>query len=413
VTTTLTADPPPTPSTPPARAAVVVWLIALAVAAGEVADFVGQQVTDLRVYRAGGQAFLDGADIYQLHQVVGRPMPFTYPPFAAVVFAPLAALPFPAAVALMTVLSTLALGCALRVVVRRVWPDWPDRRGWLVAGALTAAGPLVGPVQGTLALGQINLLLLALVVVDLLGPADRRGRGLLLGVAAGIKLTPAIFIVHCALTGRRRMAGLATASAAATVLIGHLLAADSSTRFWTRLWFDPDHVGDEAYVSNQSLYGALTRLAGGPHQVRPLWLVLAVAVGCWGLATAWRVHRGGDEVFAVLLTALTGLLVSPVSWHHHWVWALPTAVLLWSRSRVAAVAWTLPFVFQPIWWVPFDGGREYAHHGLQLLAGNSLLLTGLALLAAAPALTRGCPASHRSAPGGPAPLCTSTSCRSR
>lgn len=188
--------------------------------------------------------------------------------------------------------------------------------------------------------------------------------------------------------GRRREAATAGATAAGTALVGLLLAPHPSVRYWSRLWFDPDHVGGEAYVGNQSLYGALTRLAGGPHQARPLWILPALGTAYWGMAVARRAHRHGDEVFGVLVAALTGLLVSPISWHHHWVWALPTAVVLWTRSRAAAVAWTVPFVIQPIWWVPNTGDREYAHHGLQLLYGNSLLLTGLALLAAAPALRR-------------------------
>jgi alpha-1,2-mannosyltransferase len=344
-------------------------------------------VTDLRVYRAGAQAFLDGTDIYRPPQI-STDLPFTYPPFAAIVMVPLAVLPYQVAFAVLTAISVPALAIALRIVLGRVWPAWSDRRVWIVATMITAAAPqLFWPVTRTLTSGQVNLILMALVTIDLLRPGGGR-RGMLLGIATGLKVTPVIFIVYLGLTRRWREAATAAGTATATILIGLILAPDASIRYWTRLLFEPSRVGPQQYVSNQSLHGMITRLTGGPDRSVALWLVLEAIVGCWGLAMAYRAHRRDDEVFAVLLTAVTGLVVSPISWVHHWVWAVPIGLALWRRSWPAAVLWLAMFVVEPIFWVPHGGALDYTQHGWQVLAGNSLVLSGLVLLAAAPPILR-------------------------
>jgi alpha-1,2-mannosyltransferase len=103
---------------------------------------------------------------------------------------------------------------------------------------------------------------------------------------------------------------------------------------------------------------------------------------------AYLAHRRGDEVFAVLLTAVTGLVVSPISWHHHWVWALQVGLALWRRWWPAAALWLVVFIVEPIFWVPHRAGLDYTQQGWQIVAGNSLVLSGLVLLAAAPMILR-------------------------
>jgi alpha-1,2-mannosyltransferase len=229
----------------------------------------------------------------------------------------------------------------------------------------------------------------------------------LTGIAAGIKLTPAIFLVHLALTGRRREAAQGALAAAGTALVGYAVAPGDSVLFWTRLLWDPARVGDRAERPNQSLGGLVARLAGGD---RALWLVLVLVTGVYGLATARAAHRHGDERWAVLVTAVTGLLVSPISWQHHWVWAVPVAIVLVERRAwAAAVPWVAVFAADPVWWpLPPGPARD--------LAGESVTLAGLALLAAAPCLVARRPtlssaswngtgsagASPSAAPSGPA-----------
>ena len=103
---------------------------------------------------------------------------------------------------------------------------------------------------------------------------------------------------------------------------------------------------------------------------------------------AYLAHRRADEVVAVLLTAVTGLVLSPISWLHHWVWALPVGLALWRRWWPAAVLWLVDFVVEPVFWVPHGGGLDYTQHGWQIVAGNALVLAGLLLLAAAPVVLR-------------------------
>jgi alpha-1,2-mannosyltransferase len=159
---------------------------------------------DLHVYRLGGQAVLDSRFLY--HVRFGRHLPYTYPPFAAIALVPLAQLPFPAMAAVLTAASVAALPMALYLVLRL-----PPARSWLSragAGRLALAAAAVGiwlePVRTTLHLGQIDLLLTAAILCDLALPSTARYKGALIGIAAGIKLTPAIFIVYLLITRRYR-----------------------------------------------------------------------------------------------------------------------------------------------------------------------------------------------------------------
>ena len=126
------------------------------------------------------------------------------------------------------------------------------------------------------------------------------------------------------------------------------------------------------------MYGALTRLLGGPPPTL-LWLAVAapLALAILLLAAAWW-HRG-DRVLGTCLGAVAMLLASPVSWSHHWVWAVPVALVLWERSRVAAAAWTAVFVARPILWPPWGDHREYGWSATDHVVGNAYVLAALAL----------------------------------
>lgn len=350
---------------------------------------------DLQVYQAGARAFLRGADIYTAHPAHSH-LPFTYPPFAAVFFVPVALLGLVVARVMVTTLSVAALVLALALSVRSARPQWSARGCWTAALLVAAAVLFTDPVYWTLAFGQINLLLMAVVLVDVLALRVPLPRGVLVGLATAVKLTPGIFILYFVLTRRFWAALTAGAVVAGSIAVGFLAAPASSREYWTRLVFEPRRVGGVEFVGNQSLHGAAARLAGGV-QAGAAWWAAAVAVALLaGLVCTALAARKGHELLAVALCAVTGLLVSPISWNHHWVWALPVAVVLWARcldlrepARLAAAgAWTALFYLAPIWWVPNRQSREYTHHGLQLLAGNAYVLAGVLLLAAAPVLSR-------------------------
>jgi alpha-1,2-mannosyltransferase len=364
------------PSAAQRRFGLACWVLLAAACAYLIDRLLAEHLLDLRVYRSGAAALLHGGGIYQEHvdatDPLRTPLNFTYPPFAALLFTPFALLGWPVVVAGLTLAGVAALAYTVRLVLRHL------RLPVAVAPAIVLGALLLGPVgwpQGTLVMGQVNLLLMAAVAADLL-PGERRWRGALTGIATGVKLTPGIFLVYLALTGRRREAATGAAVAAGTGLLGLAVAPADSVLFWTRLWWDPAHVGDQAYTANQSLGGVVARLTGG----HTLWLALVLLVGVGGLALARAAYRAGDELWGVLVTALTGLLVSPVSWQHHWVWAVPVAVVLFARgARAIGWCWLAVFALQPMWWrLPDAAGGG--------VAANAVALAGLALLAAAPFL---------------------------
>ncbi|MEU8831661.1 glycosyltransferase 87 family protein [Streptomyces sp900116325] len=289
---------------------------------------------------------------------------FTYPPFAAVCMLPMLLVGRTGAVVGCVLLSAAASVLLLRGPLREL----PLGRGGLVVtGCLFV---MLEPVRDTFSLGQVNLLLMALVYAD--GGRGRFG-GVGIGLAAAFKLTPAVFIGYLLLTGRRRAAAVATGTALAATALGVLAAPRASWVFWTRALWDTHRVGALDYVSNQSLQGALARLGAG----RPVWVlaVLAVLV-LW----AYRVRRAtavGDDETGMALTGLAACLVSPVTWVHHLVWAVPAVALLARTGRRAVAAVLYVVLCSSVVWLwrddpsgvdGFLGGSTYVWICLGLLA---------------------------------------------
>jgi alpha-1,2-mannosyltransferase len=291
-----------------------------AVAARTTAHF-----ADLQVYRMGGAAALHGGGLYQLR--LGG-LPFTYPPFAAVVFTAAAAVPWGVAVAVLTAASAVALPTALYLVLRLPGPvREPDRgRAWRLALAAAVAAIWLEPARATLGYGQVDILLAAAVLYDLSLPDASRRKGVAIGLAAGLKLTPAIFAAYLLVTGRRRAAVTASAVFAGTVAAGFAVLPASSAWFWAGRFADPGRVSPVQDPQNDSLLGALARTMHTAH-VLPAWLSLAAAVAVAGMALAAAASRRGDEALGFGLCAVTGLLVSPISWIHHWVIAIPALLV--------------------------------------------------------------------------------------
>ena len=280
-------------------------------------------------------------------------LPFTYPPFAAVVMVPLALLPTWLAAALWTGASVAALAAVVVVVAASFGRPAP---GWLVA--LLAGGALaLEPVWQNLTFGQVNLFLMLAVLVDLLRP-ERRWSGVLVGIAAGVKLTPLVFVVLLVLVGRRTAAGRAVLAFAGTVAVGFVAMPGSAATYWTDGLVDASRVGPRRWPTTSRC----TARSPGSSTVRRRLLLWLASPGCshspsWSSAPVW--WRRGDRVLGTCLGALAMLIASPVSWSHHWVWAVPVALALWERSRWAAVAWTAVFVARPVVWPPYGEGREY------------------------------------------------------
>jgi len=331
---------------------------------------------DLNIYLWGGRAVTQGLRLYL---VAAYRNWFTYPPFAAALFTPIAAIP-----ALVT-----RLVWELASVAAFAWACWlalklagvrPSRTGLL---AMIAAGLLLEPVYHTLYLGQVNIFLMALVLADVWLAARGRHAGVGIGVATAIKMTPGIFIVLFLLTRRTRDAVTATVTFAGCVAIGFLVDPGASRLYWTRLFYDTKRVGG-AYISNQSPYGAVARILDGVGHVGAWYYVIPAVIGVAGLAVAATLARRDDWLGAAAVTGITGLLVSPISWTHHWVWIMPALVVFVRggfRSRVAAACGYLLFVLAPMWWTPHFGvAGDYGWHGVQTLVANCFLIGGLAFI---------------------------------
>jgi len=382
---------------------------------------------DLQVYRDGG-LIVRHLNFYHPHRaspLYDWPgfdgLPFTYPPFAALVFT---VLTIPSYWALWQI----AIGVNIAALLATIWLTLGGlgyRRGVARLGAtLLLAGALfwTEPVQRTLFLGQIELVLMALIIWDLCQPDRRWWKGAGIGIAAGIKLVPGIFILYLLLTRRFRQAAVASGVFAATVLLGFGLLPRDSHKFWLGgLFARGARTGFVGWEGNQSLRAIITRLTGSVAGAQPVWLVVAALTLVAGLICAAALDRAGHRMVGLLTCALTGLLASPISWDHHWVWIIPgtvvavvyavrarRAVVRWAAAGVAAgvvlVFWAWPgFLWSLrsntggyreglIWMPPVTnpliyfrlGDRrryvEYHWHGLQLITGNLYVLTGIVLL---------------------------------
>ena len=370
------------------------WLALLAlVVAGAVAGALGGELEDLSVYQYAGRAVMDGLSPYARDDPVTG-LPFTYPPFAAVLMVPLAPLPAWLAAALWTGASAGALGGSVVVVRRALGRPTP---AWLVVLVAVAALALE-PVWQNVVFGQVNLLLMLAVLVDLLRPG-RRLAGVVLGIAAGVKLTPLVFVVLLVLAGRRAAAARAVLAFAATVAVG-FVAMPGSAAYWTDRLVDPSRVGPPALAHNQSVYGALTRVLDSAPSTQ-LWLVVAAPIASVVVIVAAVGWRRGDLVLATCLGAMAMLIASPVAWSHHWVWAVPVTLVLWEHNRWAAAAWTAVFVSRPILWPPWGEGRELEWGATEHLVGNAYLLAALALAAWAGSMARAAPQETAARAGHP------------
>ncbi|GAA3656512.1 hypothetical protein GCM10023079_51910 [Streptomyces chitinivorans] len=381
---------------------------------------------DLMVYRAEGWTARTGGDLYAMRATHAE-LPMTYPPFAALLFIPLTLVDVPA-MRLLATGANLALLVALVHLSLRLTGRPLNLPRPAAALAVSAVAVWCEPVWTTLRYGQINLLLAVLVLWDLSRRSGHRWAGVGIGVAAGIKLTPALFAVFLALCGltlawrqrrqeRRgplagpparlwnhwlRRAAVASGAFAGTVVLAALVLPRDSRNFWTGAVFSPERVGRVEDTANQSLRGVLARLL---HTAEPGagWTVLAAAAAAAGLAVAVAAVLAGPRrlpsahAWAAVCVACTALLVSPVSWSHHWVWCVPAVLLLGSEAlrRRSAPWWTgtalaaLLFCSYALWWVPHGSPLErfeLRQSGAQMALSAVYPAAGAALLALAAVL---------------------------
>ncbi|GIJ80094.1 hypothetical protein Xph01_45260 [Micromonospora phaseoli] len=286
---------------------------------------------DLKIYMKAMDWWAAGNPLYDYAQPdrVQGELFFTYPPFAALLLLPFAALKLGATVVIFTGLTLLGVAVTTKWLL-----DPVIRRHRLPQLFTLAVGVLsvlaVESTRETITFGQINMLLVVLILADLLFAVPRGSRwaGVGIGLAAALKLFPAIFVVYLLASRRWRAAVVAGATAAGATLLAAAVAPGDSWRFWTHELWATDRVGRTDYTGNQSLFGLLSRLTAPEEPSRLIWLALVAAVAGYGLWRAVRAAQAGDALTGLTLTGLVAALISPITWTHHIYWFIPAVVIL-------------------------------------------------------------------------------------
>jgi alpha-1,2-mannosyltransferase len=396
----------------------------------------GTHAVDLTVYRDGGLIVRHvrpyynpkaGAPLYDWGGYSALSLKFTYTPFAAIAFALLSFIP-PAPLLLVSIIVNMAsLVAALWFTFGALGYGRDNSKKLLGATLLAAAVTFwLQPNVRTIYLGQVNLVLMAAIIWDLFQPSEGRWwKGFVTGIAAGIKLTPLIFVPYLLITKRFREAAMTVAGFIFTIAVGFVILPGDSSQWWLHglIIKDGTRAGFIGWAGNQSLRALITRLSGSVASGQTAWLAASVVAVAVGMTAAYLLDRAGHRMAAVLATALTGLLISPISWDHHWVWVAPAvavaghyAITNWKTARararwLAALAIGMLVVYgswpDAMWekarnlgkfslgflWAPpntnpelyaIHGDQpwfvEYHWHGLWLLTGNAYILGGMALL---------------------------------
>jgi alpha-1,2-mannosyltransferase len=333
---------------------------------------------DLRVYRAAGHSLFHHGEPYSTLFTANR-LPFTYPPFALLVLSPLSFGPLALIKALWWFLNGAALITIVYLVLTRALRV-AGAKAWLLASAISAAATLAfEPLRSNLDYGQINLLLMLMVVADVTAVRGR-GRGVLVGVAAAIKLTPLVYLAYFVVDRDRPSAVRGAATFAGLSALSWAVLPSESAHYWLHEAFSPSRTGPVGLVSNQSWNGLVHRApfhAGTLGVV--LWAGASVVTLVVGVLVARHCVQEGRSVEALLALALSELLVSPISWSHHWSWVVIVPVVMVScrgarRSLlVALVGVVVVAIAEPYWWS--------VHGWLAAILDDSLTIAGALLLA--------------------------------
>jgi alpha-1,2-mannosyltransferase len=348
-----------------------------------------QLLVDLYVYREAGISVLTGRPVYEWLTPVPQLLGFTYPAVSAVLAVPLALVPFP----VLGVVWTLSQMAVLAGVVAVAYRPLLDRFGaWrpLALGMLTGGMLWLLPVEDAIKFGQVDIFLVGLCLADYLVRSPRWPRGMLVGIATALKLTPGVFIVHLWLSGRRREAATATGTAVALTLAAFAVIPADSADFWFRAIFETDRLGNSTHTSNQAIRGILLRFGLDSSL---LWLALVALVAVAGFRYAVRASRLGDDLAACAIVGLLAVLLSPVAWIHHLCWmVLVVAVIVrdgrdWRRLLLGAGLW-LYFVIAIPWFGAELTDRQL-HPGVPIVAAQVVRdAYGLMAIALLPLLDR-------------------------
>jgi alpha-1,2-mannosyltransferase len=336
------------------------WIVAAAAALMAVtATWAYERIRDVypvdwAVYRYGSAAAWRGVDLYagNIHgpNIADEGLPFTYTPFGALVLWPTNLGSPHVGFWAWSIASMLALLAVIAMVV----PSQVRHR-WIVVFGVASVACATIMVYAHFFFGQINLLLMLLVIADLTRRDDttlgrRMPRGVLIGLAAAIKLTPGLFIVYLAVVRQWRMFWWSVAGCLGAFALAFVVRPSLTIAFVTRgVWHLTDKVAlgtKFATSGNNSIQGALAAVG---DWTKPLALVLTAVAAVVGVLLARRAATHSGLLAGGLIIGMTATLISPISWVHHWVYLVPTAVFIWLHrgwwARAVVIVGTLVTVF--------------------------------------------------------------------
>ncbi|MBP3087976.1 DUF2029 domain-containing protein [Corynebacterium sp. sy017] len=337
-------------------------------------DFI-RYLIDTDVYRLGAIEFLGEGELYNKDYATRLiNLPFTYPPFGALFFIPFAFLGQVGAETLLTVVSALCLWLSMGAILRTA----DIKKPWLWALWCLPVALVFEPVHETFQFGQINLILMTLVIIDITGLIPKLPRGILIGVAAAIKLTPAYFGLY--FLARAQWKG-------ALGVIGGFLGASAlafichpatSIQYFTSVVFHANRIGNPEYAKNVSISGINARTVDS----QLVWLIVCVAITALAFFAARRATVAQKPLLAIIAIALACLCVSPVSWSHHWVWLVPTVIVLFIYNYRGLAIWGVlaAIVFPFHYYLPQTGGVESEWALWQQVLGAHYVIFALVIL---------------------------------
>lgn len=412
-------------------------------------DYKLPQHFDVYVYWYALNNWFSGNSLYDWYALPDYKMyPFTYPPFGAWVLSPLTWFDYETAARLMIMAIALQTAVIVALIGRSLGWSW---------GSAFAIAPWVAilvqqclePFTQSVGFAQVNTAMMALVMIDVAAPPSWKGRGVASGLAAAIKLTPAIAVLIFLLRRQWRSAITMVATSLTVTLLSWVISPGESARFFFDAMWDPQRAGDAYYTSNQNLKGFVARalpentwsiawaITVALALVAAVWLCLRIQAAATSVVTphviyddaapgplnaatpatgvtvsaasAALVAPAGDAVelaapsavattpapvlpenLATLLTAAVimtlGLLVSPITWSHHWVWGLASVVALIAvtlrlkSAPLAALALVQGalFIMAPHWWFSHGQVNELHWNVVEQLVGSSYTLAAIA-----------------------------------
>ena len=380
-------------------------------------DYKLPQHFDVYVYWYALNNWFSGNSLYDWYALPDYKMyPFTYPPFGAWALSPLTWFDYDAAARLMIIAIALQTAVIVALVGRSLSWSWGSAFA-IAPWAAILVQQCLEPFTQSVGFAQVNTAMMALVMIDVAAPANWKGRGIASGLAAAIKLTPAIAVLIFLLRRQWRSAITMVATSLAVTLLSWVISPGESARFFFDAMWDPQRAGDAYYTSNQNLKGFVARalpenawsiawaITVALALVAAVWLCLRIQAAATSVVTPHVISDDAVELaasdavapvpvlpenLATLLTAAVimtlGLLVSPITWSHHWVWGLASVVALIAvalrlkSAPLAAVALVQGalFIMAPHWWFSHGQVNELHWNVVEQLVGSSYTLAAIA-----------------------------------